>query len=63
MRFLGLNRITKDDYFVMGTQDKAVYRKCLNKRLIKENPLEGVTMFKNVWNFEVQPSYWGFKEK
>lgn len=63
MQFLGLNHITKDYYFVMGTQDKVVYRKGLNKELIKENPLEGVSIFKNVWNFEVQPSYWGFKEK
>src|SRR3989338_3578308 len=47
-KFLGLNNITKDDYFVMGTQDKAVYLEGLNKRLIKENPLEGVSVFKNV---------------
>lgn len=63
MQFLGLRSIKENDYFVMGTQDKAVYHEGLNKELIKENPLEGISVFKNVWNFEVQPSYWGFKEK
>lgn len=63
MQFLGLNKITKDDYFIMGTQDKAVYCKGLGKRLIKENPLEGVSMFKDVWNFEVQHAYWGVDKK
>ena len=63
MQFLGLNRITKKDYFVMGTQDKTVYRGGLNKELIKENPLEGISIFKNVWDFEVQPAYWGINEK
>ena len=63
MQFLSLNHATKDDYFVIGTQDKGVYREGLNKGLIKENPLEGVSVFKNAWNFEILPSYWGFKEK
>ena len=31
----------------------------LGKELIKENPLEGVSIFKNVWDFEVQQAYWG----
>ena len=28
------------------------YKEGLNKRLIKENPLEGISIFKNVWIFE-----------
>ena len=47
----------------MGTQDKAVYREGVGKGLIKKNPLEGVSIFKNVWHFEVQHAYWGVDKK
>ena len=63
LQFLGVEHITEKDFTVMGTQDKAVYREGVGKGLIKKNPLEGVSIFKNVWDFEVQQAYWGVDEK
>lgn len=63
MQFLGLSKVGEKDYFVIGTQDKKTYLGGLDKGLIKESPLEGVFVFKNVWKFESQNPYWGFKEK
>ena len=62
-QFLSLNHIAQEYHFVIGTQDKAVYREGFNKRLIKENPLEGVSIFKDLWNFESQTTYWRINEK
>ena len=44
MQFLGVNRITEKDFTIIGTQDKIVYREGLGKGLVKENPLEGVSL-------------------
>ena len=63
MQFLGVEHITDKDFTVMGTQEKAVYREGVCKWLIKENPLEGVAILKNVWHFEVQHAYWGVDKK
>ena len=63
MQFLAVEHITEKDFTVMGTQDKAVCREGVCKELIKENPLEGVSIFKNVWDFEVQQAYWDVDKK
>ena len=63
MQFLGVEHITDKDFTVMGTQDKAIYREGLNKGLIKDIPLKGVSLFKDVWAFEVQQAYWGVDKK
>lgn len=57
MQFFSLNTLSKDDYYVVGTQDKTVYREGLHKGLIKDDPMKGVSLFKNVWKFEMQPNY------
>lgn len=61
-QFLGIDKVTDKDYFVLGTQEKSAYLAGLNKGFIKEKPLEGVSVFKNVWHFELQRPYWDFKK-
>ena len=63
MQFLGVEHITEKDFTVMGTQEKSVYREGVGKGLIKENPLEGVSIFKNVFDFKVQQGYWSVDKK
>ena len=54
MQFLGTNKLGKHSYSVIGTQDKTAYLSALNSGN-KENKLEGVSLFKDVWNFEIEP--------
>ncbi|MBU1130468.1 hypothetical protein KKE45_04080, partial [Patescibacteria group bacterium] len=62
MQFLGLRKLSKEAYMVVGTQDKKAYLAGVGKGLIKESPFAGVSVFKDVWEFDIKPAGWYPKE-
>lgn len=58
---LGKKALAEGDYCVLGTQDKSSWRKGVKDGFAER--FEGVTPFKNVWKFDVQPAGWYYGGK
>ena len=56
--FLGKRILREKDYYVIGTQDKKVWRKGMNMDYDQKEQFNGIILFKDIWNFEVQPAGW-----
>lgn len=61
--FLGKIILREKDYYVVGTQDKKVWRKGMNMNYDQKEQFSGITLFKSIWNFEVQPAGWYIDDK
>ncbi len=57
-QFLGVSAISEKDYQIIGTLDKTLYRQIINNTITGDKSLSGVAIFKDVWNFTLQPAGW-----
>ncbi len=52
-----------ENYLVLGTMDRADWKKSMKEPLHPKQALDHVHPFKNVWEFEIRPAGWYFDDQ
>ncbi len=56
-KYLAADKLTGNDYFIMGTQERKDWLSCVSGCVDSQDALKTFFVFRNVWDFEAVPRW------